>query len=322
MTNNSISEICEQLKGIKSVAIFCHVRPDGDALGAGLALALALKNEGKKAVMCCEDFPPEKFLFLDCMRDVQTALPKDVVFDTLISIDCADIARMGIFSDVYLSFKGTTINIDHHISNERYGKYNYVLPDYTASCEILVDIFENAGFTITKDIANLLMLGLVTDSGNFSHQDVGLHTLNSAATLVGCGADLHEINYQMFSRQPKARALLYGKVMNGIRFALDDKLTFILTTLDDLAKFGADKSVTEGFVDFPLTIEGVEVSVSLLEVKKHQYKASLRSKGKVNVNAVASTFGGGGHILASGCMLFGELEEVIEKLTYCVYQNL
>ena len=110
--------------------------------------------------------------------------------------------------------------------------------------------------------------------------------------------------------------------MNNIRFALDDKLTFILTTQDALKETGADKSMTEGFVDFPLTIDGVEVSVSLLEVKKRQYKISLRSKGTVNVNAVASTFGGGGHILASGCMLIGELEEVIEKITYAVYQNL
>lgn len=106
--------------------------------------------------------------------------------------------------------------------------------------------------------------------------------------------------------------------MNNIRFALDDKLTFILTTQDALKETGADKSMTEGFVDFPLTIDGVEVSVSLLEVKKRQYKISLRSKGTVNVNAVASTFGGGGHILASGCLLGGLLEEVIEKLTYAV----
>ena len=110
--------------------------------------------------------------------------------------------------------------------------------------------------------------------------------------------------------------------MGNIRFALGDRLTFIVTTQDDLAKTGADKSVTEGFVDFPLTVDGVEVSVSMMEVKKRQYKISLRSKGKVNVNAVASAFGGGGHILASGCMLSGELEEVIEKVTYAVYQNL
>ena len=110
--------------------------------------------------------------------------------------------------------------------------------------------------------------------------------------------------------------------MNKMRFLLDDRLAVIVTTLEDLAKTGADKSLTEGFVDFPLTVEGVEVSVAMMEVKKRQYKISLRSKGKVNVNAVASSFGGGGHVLASGCMLLGELEEVIDKISYAVYQNL
>lgn len=126
----------------------------------------------------------------------------------------------------------------------------------------------------------------------------------------------------MYARQPKERALLYAKVMGGMRFALSDKLAFIITTQDDLQKFAADKSLTEGFVDFPLTIDGVEVSISLMEVKKRQYKISMRSKGTVNVNAVASTFGGGGHVLASGCMIFGELEEVIERLTDAVNRNL
>ena len=126
----------------------------------------------------------------------------------------------------------------------------------------------------------------------------------------------------MYSRQPNERALLSGRVMNDIRFALEDKLTFIVISAKDMDECAADKSLTEGFVDFPLTIDGVEVSISLMEFKKEQYKVSLRSKGKVNVNAVAANFGGGGHVLASGCMLFGTLEHVIDKLTYAVYQNL
>ena len=166
------------------------------------------------------------------------------------------------------------------------------------------------------------MLGLITDSGNFTHCDVTAKTFETAALLRNSGADVNQINYQLFSRQTKSRALLFGKVIDNMRFALDDKLAFVVVGLDLFEESDTDRSITEGFVDFPLTVDGVEVSVSLLEVKKRQYKISLRSKGKVNVNAVAATFGGGGHILASGCMLMGELEEVIEKITYAVYQNL
>lgn len=319
--NNSIDEIAAQLNKAQSVAIFCHARPDGDALGAGLALMSAFRAKGKYAVMCCEDLPPEKFLFLPAAAEVVQTLPQDCVYDAFICVDCADAARMGIFADTFTNFQKTTINIDHHISNKGYAKYNYVV-ECPATCELLTEILLATDYQITREVADLLMLGLITDSGNFTHNDVSEKTYRTAAVLRSRGADASIINYNMYSRQPKERAVLYGRVMNGIRFALEDKLTFIVTTLDDLKDTGADKSVTEGFVDFPLTIDGVEVSVSMMEVKKRQYKISLRSKGKVNVNAVASAFGGGGHILASGCMIAGELEEVMEKVTYAVYQNL
>ena len=321
MTNNGLSEIAEQLKKANNVVIFCHVRPDGDALGAGLALMTALQNDGKTAFMCCEDAPPEKYDFLSAVSSVTDKIPTNIKIDTLISVDCADVTRMGKFTEKFSHFQGTTINIDHHISNGRFAKYNYVF-ECPATCELICEILIECGYEITKEIANLLMLGLITDSGNFTHVDVNGKSFRTAAILREKGADVNLINYNMFSRQTKARAILYGRVMNSIRFALEDKLAFIIVTDEAMKETGTDKSVTEGFVDFPLTIDGVEVSVSVLEARKKQYKISLRSKGNVNVNAVASTFGGGGHILASGCMIFGELEEVIEKITYAVYQNL
>ena len=320
-TDSSIAEICEQLNLANKIAVFCHARPDGDALGSGMALTCALNNEGKYAVMCCDDTVPEKYRFLEKMSEVKSKLPETEQFDTLICVDCADVNRIGSFSNDFIAFKGTKINIDHHISNKKFADYNCVV-ECPATCQLLTEIFLQAGFEIDREIADLLMLGLISDSGNFTHNDVTEKTFQTASLLRKCGADVNTINYQMVSRQTKARALLFGKVISGIRFALEDKLTYIIVPLDYFGESGVDSAITEGFVDFPLTIDGVEVSVSLLEVKKNQYKISLRSKGKVNVNAVAGTFGGGGHILASGCMLNGELEEVIEKVTYAVYQNL
>ena len=241
--------------------------------------------------------------------------------DLFVSVDSAELNRIGVFAPSFAAFKGNTLNIDHHISNPRYAKYNYVLSDSTATCEILPEILEAAGFEITKEIADLLALGLLTDSGNFSHRDVSEKTFLVAAKLKKCGADICDIGYEMFTRQTKARAMLYARVLGKMRFELEDKLAFLTVTQKDFDETGTDKSQTEGFVDFPLSIDGVEVSVSLMEVKKNQYKASLRSR-RVNVNAVADKFGGGGHVLASGCMLFGEYEEVVERLTHAVYQQL
>ncbi len=317
--NGSAELIIEKINSAKKIAVFCHFRPDGDALGAGLAVYLMLRNAGKQVCMCCEDEPPEKFRYIPAVNEVKTQLP-DGEYDCFISVDCADINRLGIFQKRYSNFKGVTVNIDHHISNIGYAKYNYVI-DCPASCEIITGLFIKAGWQMTEEIAYVLMLGLITDSGNFTHRDVTAKTYETAAYLRGYGADITEINYKMYSSQTKNRALLYGRVMNKMRFALNDRLVFLIVSAEDMKATGTDKSATEGFVDFPLTIDGVEVSVSLMEFKNNQYKASLRSKS-ANVNAVASVFGGGGHILASGCMVFGSIEEVIEKLTYAVFQNL
>lgn len=317
---NNIEEVVKILQNSKKVAIFCHSRPDGDSLGGMLALTLALQSAGKHAVAFCEDAPPEKYCFLPAMKEVKTSFQR-AEYDLLVSVDCADSSRMGSFAKEFTKFRGITLNIDHHISNTKFAKYNYVL-ECPASCQILADILTKAQFEINKDIADLLMLGLVTDTGNFVHSDVTSSSFLVGAMLRDKGADVQAINYNMFGRQPRARAELFGRVMSKIHYAHEDKFAYIVISASDLKESGADKSMTEGLVDFPLTVDGVEVSAALLEFKDGQYKISLRSKGKVNVNAVASTFGGGGHILASGCMLFGTLEEVIDKLTYAVYQNL
>lgn len=322
MTNNSLAEVAAVLKNCKTVAVCCHVRPDGDAVGSGLALTLALENAGKKVFMLCEEQPPERLCLFPAMGKTYQELPvKWDEPDLFVVVDSADVTRIGTFAAQFTAFKGKTLNIDHHVSNPRYAKYNYVLADSTATCEIMPEILDAAGFKITKDIADLLALGLLTDSGNFSHRDVSAKTFSVAAKLKESGADICNIGYEMFTRQTKARAMLYTKVLSGMRFALEDKLAFITVTQKDFEETGTDKSHTEGFVDFALSIDGVEVSIALMEVKKNQYKASLRSRN-VNVNAVAERFGGGGHVLASGCMLFGEYEEVIDRLTHAVYQQL
>ena len=274
-TEAQLAAVAARLKKAQKAAIFCHARPDGDALGSGLSLCLAMRAAGKTAEFVCEDAPPEKFFFLPGMDEVRTSLPADD-YDLFIAVDCADAARMGEFGHAFSRFKGDTVCIDHHVSNGGFAKYNCVRV-CSATCEIMPEVLSAAGFAVTRQIADLLMLGLVTDSGTFTHSDVTGHTFSVAAGLRAAGADVNRINYEMFSRQKKARALL--------------------------------------------TVDGVEVSVSLLEMKKGQYKASLRSK-RADVNAVAATFGGGGHTLASGCMLFGEYEEVIERLTYAVFQHL
>lgn len=316
-----LREIADRLKGVKSALIFTHARPDGDTLGCGLALFLACKKLNIRVEILNEEPIPEKYLFLEGMSAFKTA--PTIEAEAYIAVDSADEKRLGTLEELFRhgGKKAVTFNIDHHISNTSYAKYNFVRP-MAANCQNIAELISLMGARADKAIADALLLGLLTDSGNFSHNDVTGDTFRTAAALMDAGADVEKLNYNMFKKQSKARAALYARTMSGMRFLLDDRLAIIVVTRKALAEAGGDKSLTEGFVDFPLSVEGVEVAVALLEVKFRQYKVSLRSKGKVNVNAVAGVYGGGGHILASGCMLFGDEEEVVDRLRYTVSQYL
>lgn len=317
---NSLNQVAACIKQCKRAAIFCHARPDGDTLGSGLALLFTLRGAGKTAHIVCEDAVPEKFMFLKGMGEVLTSLPLGD-YDLFIAVDCSDAARLGELGYTFTAFNGDTVNIDHHISNKKFAKYNFV-QNCSATCELMPQVLDAAGLEITKPVADFLMLGLMTDSGSFTHSDVTAETFAVASRLRGAGADVTAIDYNMFSRQRKERALLFAQVLPTLRFYLGDRLAVITVTAAAIESTGADRSMTEGFVNYPLSIDGVEVAASLMEMKKGQYKVSLRSKGTADVNAVAATFGGGGHVLASGCMLFGKIEEVTERLTQAIFSAL
>ncbi len=318
---NTIQEIANVLNNIKSAVIFTHTRPDGDALGSGMSLSRALSLLGIENEVVNDSDIPEKFLFLEGMDRIGKKPTLDA--EAYICVDSSDEARLGQLQNVYLAGtkKKITVNIDHHISNTRYAKYNYV-NCCSSNCENVTELLLALGVKFDTLIGNYLMLGMVTDSGNFTHDDVNGDTFRHAAIARDAGANNKVINDYMFRKQKRAQSDLYAHAISHLRYLLDDRLAIAVVTQDILEKYGASADMTEGIVDYALCVDTVEVSVSLLEMKRGQFKASFRSQGKVNVNQVASVYGGGGHILASGCMFFGELEEVIDKLRYTVFQHM
>ena len=314
----SLAEMAEQLKKLKSATIFCHMRPDGDTLGAAMGLKCLLESVGAVCSVVCEGPIPEKFWFLDGMKEI--GAKPDAEAEAYIAVDCSDERRLGSLCDTFCRAKKRKFNIDHHVSNTRFGDF-YHIEDRAATCEIMTELA--AYFApLTPTAANYLLLGISSDSGNFAHSNVTSSTFLAAAKLVSCGADIHAIHYYMFKRQSAARAALFGRAMSSIRYYEEGKIAVICVTRKMLDECGATSDVTEGFIDFPLSVIGVEVAVCLLETANDRFKISLRSNGKADVNAVASVYGGGGHVLASGCMLSGSLEEVIDKLRYTIRQHL
>ena len=319
---NTLQEIADVIKTLKSAVIFTHLRPDGDTLGSAMALSRALFMLGIRNEVVNEGDIPEKFLIFEGMDKIVKTPTLDA--QGYICVDTSDEARLGYAQPVFLSGikKGkVTVNVDHHISNTRFCKHNFVR-GRASNCENIAELVRLLGVKPDKLLATYLMMGMVTDSGAFSHSDVNGDTFRAAAYAADAGADVSEITYQIFKKQTKARSQLYAEVISRLRYDLEDRLAVALVTQEILKKYGLKQDATEGIVDFALTVDTVEVSICLMEVKRGQYKASLRSKGSVNVNEIAGVFGGGGHILASGCMLFGDYEEVFDKLRFAVAQRL
>ncbi|MBR4943327.1 MAG: bifunctional oligoribonuclease/PAP phosphatase NrnA [Clostridia bacterium] len=321
-TENTLQQIAERIKKAKRIVIVTHMRPDGDALGSALALSTALNNLKIANQVCDETDIPSNLSFLNGLESVKKKPQGN--YDLLIAVDCSDEQRMGALSEeLFLAKKNRidVINIDHHISNNRFGQYNFVQV-CASNCMNIAKLIDCLGAQIDKKTAEYLLLGLLTDSGNFSHDDVGEEILALAARLVKAGANIRDFNYQLFKKQPKARAKLHAKVMGGMRFYHEDRFAVITITKRAMEECGADNGMTEGFVDFPLNVDTVEIAASVMEVKAGQYKISLRSKNYADVNRLAGTYGGGGHIRAAGCMLFGDLEDVLDRLSYTAYQYL
>lgn len=319
---HTLEQIAERIKQATGVIILTHTRPDGDALGGALAFSRALDFLKIPNQVCDESDIPSNLAFIDGMEKVRKT--PNIPFDLCVVLDCSDEQRLGALSETFFLAKRKkidTINVDHHVSNKQFSAYNYVQP-CSANCMHVATLIQYLGAPIDKKTAEYLLVGLLTDSGNFSHDDVTEDTMLLAAKLVKAGADIRYYNYMLFKSQSKARAKLYARTMSGMRFYHGDRFAVIVVTKKNMDECGADASMTEGFVDFPLNVDTVEIAASVLEVKKGQYKISLRSKNYADVNRLAGVYGGGGHVRAAGCMLFGEIEEVLDKLSYTVSQYL
>ena len=318
----TMQQIADRIKRAKSVLILSHMRPDGDAIGSALALYNALQILKIRGQVCVETEIPSNLRFVKGVENVMRKPQEE--YDLLVTVDCSDAERLGELQTEFFKAKRTridTINIDHHVSNTRFAQYNYVQKG-AANCLHVAKLIDALGVSLDKAIAEYLLLGLLTDSGNFSHDDVDEECMLLAAKLLQAGADIAHYNYELFKKQSKARAKLFAKTMGGMRYYHDDRFAAITITQKALEECGADQGMTEGFVDFPLNVESVEIAASLLEVRKGQYKISLRSKNYADVNKLAGTFGGGGHVRAAGCMLFGDIEEALDKLSYVASQYL
>lgn len=300
--------------------ITSHVRLDGDALGSELALYDSLRQLGKKAAIFNHDQTPENYRFLPGAEQIHNKLHNIEEFDAVFILDCSELERVGQEAARIGTIK-QMINIDHHISNGGFCEVTLIDPQASSSGELIYRLFKKMDIAISKDAATNLYAALLTDTGGFHYGNTRKDTLIAAGNLVEHGADPQWIAENIYENNPPSKLRLLAKALETLTFDWNGKVGSLFVLMKDIESVGALSEHTEGFVDIPRTIRGVEISVFYSELSENFFKISLRSKGKLDVERVARALGGGGHINASACKLRGDIitvkQQVMDTIKTC-----
>jgi bifunctional oligoribonuclease and PAP phosphatase NrnA len=299
-----VQRIIEAIRKSETLCVVGHVRPDGDCIGSQLALACALKDQGKKVVCWNEDDMPDKLAFLDPDRLMQK--PKEGKrFDCVIATDCASFERLGKVGQC-IADRDLFINIDHHESNTRYADVNWIAPTEPSTGELIFRLLETAKWKITPHIADCLFAAISTDTGSFQYSNTRPSTLYTAGDLVDRGADLAKVCNEVYQSYPLSRVRLLRHVYNRFRLIHDNQIAYFWLKKADYSRTGAEPADSEGLIDHIRAIEPVVIACLFEEIEPELTRISLRSKrDDVDVNEVAKRFGGGGHPAAAGARVAG-----------------
>ncbi|ADU96737.1 DHH family phosphoesterase [Thermovibrio ammonificans] len=310
----SREETAELIKGMKGrIAVTTHKNPDGDAVGSSLGWFNFLKKLGKEVKVVYKDPIPYFFDFLPGVEKVEVVGEPEVKeeFDWLIITDVSDPKRTGFES---INAKKSLV-IDHHITAEPFTDYAIVEPEISSTCELSYHIMKLIEpEAIDYSVALPIYTGIVTDTGSFGYSNTSPETHFVAAELMRKGVDPYFVIKNLFERNRINRFKLLELVLKTLSFALNNRVAHITLYQKFLKETGAYPEEAEGFISYPRSIAGVEVAVFFKEIEEGSWKVSLRSKGKVDVAQVAKKFGGGGHKMAAGYEVKGELKEIQEAL--------
>lgn len=310
----TLDEILKEIKEVENIVILTHETPDGDAVGSSLAMKFMVESLGKKADVIIPEYS-RLFNFLPGADEIKKE--SDIKeYDLAISVDCADLKRL--MKREYFENAKKKIVIDHHGSNKMYGDLNYVNPVSPACCEILAGICGYFDINITKEIGTCILTGIITDTGGFRHQGINSETFEFTADLIRLGIDIPDIYKRVLKTKTRANFELSKRIINRLELLENERVAFTYMTSQDRQEVCAESGDHEGLVDIGMDLEGIQVSIFIREQEENTYKVSMRSIKDINVSDICLLFGGGGHPLAAGCTIQGDVEQVKEKVMTAV----
>jgi phosphoesterase RecJ-like protein len=303
--------LLRRLRDGRRFLITSHVSPDGDAVGSSLAMARLLRGMAKSSLVWLRDEVPPLYRQLPGVERIHTGAappqgyPGD--FDTVLVMECPSLERTGLEKELA---GPRVLNIDHHLGNTLYGEVNWIDTSAPACGELVHRAAEALKLRIDAETATILYLTLVTDTGNFRFSNATPAAFDAAAALVRLGARPEQVALWIFESQPEASVRLMGEMIGSLQLHAAGRIATVLLSAEMFARSGATAANSEGLVDIPRSIAGVEAVGLLRELEERRYKISLRSRGEVDVERIAGRWGGGGHKNAAGARLEGTLDEV------------
>ncbi len=302
-----LDRVLQEIRARHRFVVTSHARPDGDGIGSALACGQILRVMGKDATIVMHDGVPriyQNLPFAGRAIQADTVPPNDAV----ILLECDGLKRTLLqgLEDCFL------INIDHHVSGRNFAHINWIDSTVMATAELVYRLARLACVPVAADIATCLYTALMTDTGSFMFEGTNERTFTVARELVLAGADPARCARPIYFGHSTAKIRLLGAALSNLH--LEGPLAWIWVTLEQIDRFGAREEDCEGLVNYALSIGDVQVAIFFRELPGQRYRVSLRSKGAVNVSAVAEHFGGGGHKCASGCSVEGPLAIAVSRV--------
>ena len=309
---NDIEAICCLIREKSRFLIACHENPEGDAIGSELALALALRKMGKTATVLNSDPVPGNLAFLPG-ADTVVAEADGSTHEVAVVVDCGSPERTGRV-ETELRKCPFLVNIDHHSTNDAQGDFCLIDTEAAAAAILVHRILVALGAAIDRDIAVNIYAAILTDTGSFRYSNASPEAFRIAGDMVRTGIDPREVAERIYETQTAEKLGLLGRILGSLELASGGRIAAITTRKEDLRDFSATRDHLEGFINYPRSIIGVEVAAAFREEDAGEFRVSLRSKGRVDVSAVAAALGGGGHRNAAGCTVRGPLDEVKRRV--------
>lgn len=306
--------VLEALDRYQIFLICTHVNPDPDALASQAALGLFLESKGKQVFLISELPVPERFSFLPGMHKIKPLGRKRALnYDAVIITDAGDIDRIGMVSRLLVDGR-PVINIDHHVTNTGFGDINYVVSEASSTCEVVFGLLKKMDAELTHDLAELLYVGVMTDTGSFRYSNTSARTHMMVADLMRFPIEANALYKRIYEQVPLNDLKYFTKVVSEFDSLYDGKLICVDLPRVIVKKFSAQFDLRDKIFGYLRTVEGVEVLIIFTEEKGGITRVNFRSQGGVDVARVAAKFHGGGHSKASGCTFAGDIKTAHRKV--------